>query len=389
MLDVRLLGLPNESIVQGFPGIPATWPRIMATIQIRPPVRERERTPLPIRQVTVGLYRTDVVHIPSSRPSMSSNKREQSFLVTKLKSLWPGPTSGSSGPSTAKSSPGYGLDLPFTLTLPTSRAISGSIALGKVAETTYHLFVNITIDNGSDPEVPEHHRFPVQIRRFDTLSTFATMQSPLRGEQMAIDHLTALEWSLPVRCYGPRDVLQVTLNIAPNLDWKKARKVKVKRFSAEIVQILKFTPPDDGGDPDSSVAAWAGKEKRQRVCKVAEDAADFEKVLEMEIPAAPLENSDHITAKDRADVPAEGRTGFTTACALFSIEFVLVLKARLVHAKDVEIEVPITLSQFDHAQSMVFMTSVHEAANLARFADRKSQPPKAYPRPIDAVVHVM
>lgn len=364
MVEVRLQGLPNEDLVVGFPGVAATWPRIVGEVRLH----ESSFKPLAIQKVTVGLYRTDTVIPPTTRSAITGTRKEQSFLVTREKDIWTGSTEEI-----------YGLDIPFTLSLPSSRPMPPSISVGRQIETTYHLFVGVVSSRGTN-----HSRFPVRIKKFDTLSTFGTFHRPILQSVVSPDHLTSLEYSIPVSAFGPRDTINVSMRAIPNLDWPKAKKVRVRRISLELVQIFNFTFPVEDSDDFE-------REKRHRIAKVAreltaDDAAiSKHEELRLEIPGLRLGG---IAQKDRPEVPNEGLVGFTTSAALYKIGFILILKARFSHAKDIETEQPITMSQFDHATCSVYMQSAVEAARLAKIADRRSSPARVSSRPLSKKVEV-
>lgn len=364
MVEVRLQGLPNEDLVVGFPGVAATWPRIVGVIKLQ----ENNSKPLAVQKVSVGLYRTDTVIPLTTRSAITGTRKEQSFLVTRQKDVWRGDADDI-----------YGLDVPFTLSLPSNRPMPPSISVGKQIETTYHLFVAV-----SSPRGTTHSRFAIRIKKFDTLSTFGTFHRPILQNVVSPDHLTSLEYSIPVSAYGPRDTLTVQMRAIPNLDWPKAKRVRVRRISLELVMIFNFTiPVEDSEDFE--------QEKRIRVSKVARDlnaedaAISKPEELRLQIPGPRLGN---IAQKDRPEVPNEGLIGFTTSAALYRIGFLLILKARFAHAKDIETEQPVTISQFDHASCSVYMQNAVDAARLAKIADRGTRPARVLSHPFSGKIEV-
>jgi hypothetical protein len=105
-------------------------------------------------------------------------------------------------------------------------------------------------------------------------------------------------------------------------------------------------------------------EKRHRLFKLAKqldlklDEKGWADELSFEFPRVDLREKDGLIDKEKQDVPTVSRNGFTTHASLYRIDYVLILKARFSHAKDIEIEQPITVTPFDHTTCMSFMRSV-------------------------------
>lgn len=416
-LEVKLKGRPNEDLVQGFPGVPATWPRLAGTVEIRRsdarPAHEQE--PLHIAKVHVGLYRTDVAYVPTHRPSISAPKREQSFLVTRQKQVFVGPARC------------FALDVPFTLSLPTNRPPTATISLARSVASLYVAYVVVdTLGPGGQDAAPQTFKFPLRVRRFDTLSTFGQFREPLAGEVVSSDHLATLEYRLPVRAYGPGDVVKAILRVVPNQDWPKAQKVKLKRLSIELVQLTRFfgdrgrdgasrdlpasesdadttadsvgsraqTPAEGTPAGASAGAELETDETRAKIAKVVRTFTSAEQdartgivndvELALRVPSALESNADGILPKEDPDVGYDARVPFTNSCSLYSIEFRLIFKARFNHvAHDVQTEDTVTLSQFDEPTRVVFMKSLLKEANAVKRMDRRAQKPLVYTEPLD------
>jgi hypothetical protein len=56
-------------------------------------------------------------------------------------------------------------------------------------------------------------------------------------EVMGLDHVARMTVALPVTCVGPLDPINVLVNISPNPDYPKARKIRVSRL-----QVLPSSP---------------------------------------------------------------------------------------------------------------------------------------------------
>jgi hypothetical protein len=71
---------------------------------------------------------------------------------------------------------------------------------------------------------------PINIERFDNLSTWDIFQVPRMDEVMGLDHVARMTVALPVTCVGPLDPINVLVNISPNPDYPKAKKIRVSRL---------------------------------------------------------------------------------------------------------------------------------------------------------------
>lgn len=448
LLDVKLKGLANEDLVQGFPGVPATWPRIAGTVELRvlPQGKDSSRiAPVDVLSVSVALFRTDSIVVPSHRPSVAAQKREKSFLVTRQKEIYRKDLNEPGG-----TGPVFALDVPFTLSFPTNKPPTASMSLSKTLESTYNAIVTVEVmSTVTHQPVSTSYQFPVRVKRFDTLRTFGTYKQPIAGEQPSSDHLVSLEWSLPVSAYGPGDTIGISLKAEPNRDWPKSKKVKMKRVSVELVQKTRYmvalddpnapnsnaasntnTPnastnsapnhhsasnsvaSNSSGVPSSSIPHNSNNPQlnveqheefintRTRVTKVSKDFTSSEQdrrvgmenvlQLDMVVPsAAQLLEKDSILPKEQPWVGYDGRTAFTNQSALFNIEFALVFKARLSHAKDIEAEQEITLSQFDHFACTSYMNNLVESAQRLKHLDLRPHPPRAWKEALDTQVRII
>lgn len=80
---------------------------------------------------------------------------------------------------------------------------------------------------------------PINIERFDNLSTWDIFQVPKIHEVMGIDHVARMGVALPVTCVGPLDPINVLVSISPNPDYPKARKIRVSRIQVLLRFLLK------------------------------------------------------------------------------------------------------------------------------------------------------
>lgn len=257
-MDVKLKPLPNQDLVCGFPGIPATWPRIEGSVEIR----SSDLSVMAISQVHVALYRTDSISIPSSRPgNIHSSKREKSYLIGEKLQLYQGTSTQVENPSPnvsipinlCKYDPVLGLDLDFVLPLPVTKNLPSSISLWKkTVKTSYQLFVSVA--HGKSTLQITHHSFPVRLKRYDKLSTFGQFHVPLKGTVVSPDHLVEFEYSIPQTSFGPRDSIVSYVKISPNLDlYAKSRKIKLSKLSVQVVEVITYNISDTNSNTNQSL----------------------------------------------------------------------------------------------------------------------------------------
>lgn len=253
------------------------------------------------------------------------------------------------------------LDLPFLIPLPTGKALPVSISLGKsIVETTYQLFVSIV----HGKSLTEHITFPIRIKRYDTLSTFGAFQVPISNTVSSSDHIVVLDYSIPTSSIGPTDDIIAYIVVHGNPDWKsKSKKVKIQRITMSVVEVVTFNH-----EGDEKI------ERRRKVSKVVDNVESkipeegYSSILALQFPQLDLRDKDGLVYKERPDIPLCVRNGCSTECSLYKIEYLLIIKARLQHAKDIEIEQPFTITPFDHATCMSFMKSISDSVNFAGLA---------------------
>lgn len=257
-MDVKLKSIPNQDFVCGFPGIPATWPRIEGTVEIR----STKLSVMEICQVHVALYRTDSIAAPSSRSgNIYSSRREKSYLIGEKLQLYQGTSAQVENPSHAvsipinlcKYDPVLGLDLNFVLPLPVTKHLPSSISLHKrTVETSYQLFVSVI--HGKSTLQTTHYPFPIRLKRYDKLSTFGQFHVPLKGNVVSPDHLVEFEYSIPQSSFGPRDSIVSYVKISPNLDlYSKSRKIKLNKLSVQVVEVITYNVSDLSSNTSQSL----------------------------------------------------------------------------------------------------------------------------------------
>lgn len=326
--------------------------------------------------VTAALYRTDVIHPPSNKSGISGPKKEQSYIVGEKVIIYQVPAGRIHEEC-------IGMDLPFLLTLPTKKPLPASISLSKgVVETTYQLFISIIYGKQQLHHVP----VPVRIKRYDTLSTFGAYRVPIVKSVVSADHIVSLDYCLPCCSFGPTDNIMVYIKIVPNPDWpSKSKKVKLEKVTMQVVEVITF---NHSGDEPMGRRRRLAKTSIQLDLRLSEQG--FNSEMTLDYPLADLQEKEGLIPKERQEVPIISKSGFTTTSALYKVEYLLIIKVRLVHCKDIEVEQPITITPFDHATCMSFMKCISDSVEYANKVDHTFTPrPRVYrPGEVGLISHL-
>lgn len=328
---------------------------------------------------------------------MNAPKKDKSYLIGEKVKLF------QTNSSAKKYDELLGLDLKFLLPLPITKQIPGSISLQKRSvETFYQLFVSVVYGKQLQTY---HQSFPVRIKRYDKLSTFGQFHIPLKGNVVSPDHLVEFEYSIPQSSFGPRDNIISYVKISPNLDLgPKSRKIKLQRLSVSVVEVITFNLNESSS---SSLASpydhhqsynshqqqqqnLSSVEKRRKLCKATNQLDiklpenGYRCEITMDFPVNDLRDKDGIIAPMRADIPLPAYNGFTTACQLYKVDYLLVFKAKFSHSKDIVVEQPITVTPFDHVMCTSLMKNIKSAVDEANSQGELPEiVPKVY-RPNDS-----
>jgi len=350
---------PHLDFCVGHPGVPASRPRLVGTVEIRSPGKI-----LSISHVTIALHRYESIHPPSAA-SLSSLKREYSTIVGDEVRVFQAP--GGHADVVA-------MDLPFELPFSNSHLDnpppSVSLANG-MCETSYQLVAILYPSKGSIIKFG----MSVKIERFDLLSTWGMYNQPQTKEVDGSDHLITMEVALPKTCIGPGDPLIAYVKLCPNPDWSKSRKIRISKLQSILEETITFK-------------LEKGEEITRRR-KILKDEFDL---YDLKLPAAGfirdiscvfpsqlrLKRSPSglkMNPTDCSTTPS--LVGITTQAALFSVEYTITVKAILLRAKDISVTQAITVCPLDRSACLKAMSDIDDAVRQARISENR---PKERPQ---------
>ncbi|EGS23821.1 uncharacterized protein CTHT_0005260 [Thermochaetoides thermophila DSM 1495] len=360
---VRISGPPNSSFLVGYPGISATLPRIVGKVEIRPGAGIS--APVNISMVRICLQRRETIH-PSAenvaKRHLGTPRRETVETVGKEVLLFRCMT-GKEAESV------IAMDLPFQIFIPFGRSGEesnrrippASLQLpSRIAETYYELVV--TVQQGSSMQ--NRYTFPVQLQRYDTLSTFGMYNRPETRAATA-DHIVTLGISLPKWSYGPLDPITVYVKLSPNPDYmSKAKKVTIQKITLTIEEEITFNP--EGDEPTKKVTKIA---KHTQTVGTKLPETGYMTNLGLVLPARNLRDPDGIIKRGKPHFPQYEVTSFTTTSTLYKIEFFLSVKAHMTSARDITLRQPIVVCPLDQQACKEEMEAIEQAAKDASMVD--------------------
>ncbi|KAI5290056.1 hypothetical protein KEM52_000587 [Ascosphaera acerosa] len=343
---VKVVGVPNESFVIGYPGLPETNPRVEGKVVLRP---SSHRNPLMIlSMVTVHISRTESAKPPSESTfkfSKSKEKLDERRVGPELQ-LWRA-KHRTYEEITA-------MDIPFCIRLPDDpdpTVLPASIALkSPEVRTFYHIVVRIQFG----PQLSHTFRFPLPIVRYDSMTTLPRLNMPITAKAGGQRSINWLETTVKKRAYARGEAMMVAIMIGTN------RAFTLEKWSyAVIEQYIRY---DKNGHPKSAKPTVL-LEKKEPDNRVMEG---FLQTVEIRLPGRTRggESSSGyplIAAEDEPgyEVPEHARVGFTTCSRSYELKYYLEVKAHLAElsspltTKQEIIICPLTRRQCHHAQKMV------------------------------------
>jgi hypothetical protein len=218
-------------------------------------------------------------------------------------------------------------DLPFVIFIPYGRGGEEHIARrippaslqlpSRTAETYYELLV--TVMQGHLEQ--KKYTFPVPMTRYDTLSKFGMYDRTENAEQTS-DHIITLGISVPRWSFGPTDMVQVYIKLAPNPDLiNKARKVTVKSITISIEEEVIFNH-----EGDESTTKTKSLAKQSQTVNIKMPEAGYFTNLGLLFPAKDHRDSNGILARGKKEFPMYSVGAFTTTGSLYRIQYYLTVK---------------------------------------------------------------
>ncbi|ODV97663.1 hypothetical protein PACTADRAFT_83106 [Pachysolen tannophilus NRRL Y-2460] len=357
----------NKPIVRGSPGVPKTFPRLEGVLEIR---SRNGTVPFRIHTIILQLNTIQHVAVPSSS-KLGSNDASRTYRM--YENLHYSSVAGSSNMNEEI----LGMDLPFIISLGKD-IISSSRFPRWDASNQHNLSALITYHsktNSNNLEVVTV-KFPIQIKKYDTLPLYRQFNEPITRTVDSTSTQVLCEYSIPNLSIGPKDDLIIylkicTINPGPDSILKKAKKLKLKKITVELKEILEC---HEGG-------------LHNQEATLISEIQDFEDLV---IPSqgfatqlslvCPMENNmlemstTPITSKLNLNEPSSNfeilpskiindihsgtpishdSQGFTSIGKLFSIYYELVIKIKMAGKNNnIVISQPITICPYDRITSV-------------------------------------
>ncbi|KAK9471863.1 uncharacterized protein V1510DRAFT_396412 [Dipodascopsis tothii] len=364
MVTINIRGPPNADYVFGFPGIPASWPRISGVVE----VRGAPRQPFRLTSVTVSLYRTEKITVQTKSLGLSQVKRQESYLVGSELAVFNTALAGEQL---------VAVDLPFTYELPVIGDIPPSFCQSKIAETVYQLYATVNVHGQGVTRASR----PITIYRYDKLSIFGIFKEPKTVRTSSPDHVVMLAATFPRTSFGPNDVLRVIVDVLPNPDLHhKSAKAKMRGLTLELVELATFNVHGD---------APFSKPRRVRQSKVVFNnmkvpAEGYRSEVGITVPVADTRNKDGHVPYEFDGAPNTLMPSFSMTASLYSIEYCVNVHVRMSGCKDVELSQKVFLTPFDAEQCQALKEPLNDAIDYAHRADHAETLVSTVMRPTDA-----
>ncbi|KAK6457271.1 uncharacterized protein RJT20DRAFT_38355 [Scheffersomyces xylosifermentans] len=379
----------GTSIVHGCPGVPRSLPRIETVIEIR----SATGAPCKVRSVGIELRTIQKVTLPSKLGSTDSF-REYKIYENPLAYR---PPVGEFHQDL------IALDIPVLIPLPRDIIASGyhhNIQGNWKASTIHKLFVRVACGDAVENEINYIEAFPVAIKLYDTLPLYRQYNEPVLETHNTNDSQVVVELSMPVSSLGPRDELILFTKVMTNhLNNRVKKNLRLLKLTLQIKEMLEC---HEGGLPKKVVKIYTTSKE----FKPEENALNTQGISHQFRVEYPVDNdylqmysnklSDHnndivnhqpqgskegeVTSRiesynlareksiEKLDegIPMTHIQGFTSIGKYFSIRYEVVLKVKLVNAKDMEIHLPITVCPFDRISSNYLLRWIMTECDYAR-----------------------
>lgn len=275
------------------------------------------------------------------------------------------------------------LDVPILLPLPEVPPSGYSEVWG--ASTVHFLNVRFTAGTSAQQEQVFVVSFPVPIKVYDTLPLYRQFNETVVETTSSPDKQVLVELQVPVSAVGPRDEYSVDLRIFANSQIaRRKKKLTLKLVSALVKEIMEG---HDSGLParKEQKLFLTVKEFETRVTTNSESCSigfrfPYENDLlllyslvntrnyqdaDVNLHTAAF-NHNRNFSKLRDGVPLSHTQGFTLLGKLYSLRYELSLNVKVGHGKDIDINLPITVSPYDRSSCIYLLSWIKEECNIAR-----------------------
>lgn len=369
---IASLQASSKSVVCGCPGVPRSIPRIETVIELRPV----NGVPFLIRSVGVELRTTQRVVVPST---LGSNDSTREYKIYEDPFVFRPPQGEFSERI-------LGVDIPILIPLSKDIISSGHYPQWN-ATTTHSLLVKVACGDTYNNETIFAEEFPIVIKLYDTLPIYRQFNEPIMEASNSNCKQVITDLTLPVSSIGPKDDMRLFVKTMTNPLFNKISKdLRLKFITFQIKEVLEC---HEGGLPlkkehklytetksfigDDAILTTQGVSHEFKL----EFPVDND-YLQMYARKSNMDNAmgdktrTVINAPNKRSnkiiegIPFTHTQGFTTLGKLFSIRYEIIVKVKLIHGKDMEIRLPITISPFDRISSDYLLKWIIKECELAR-----------------------
>lgn len=370
---IASLRASSTTVVCGCPGVPRSIPRIETVIELRP----ANGVPFVIRSVGIELRTTQRVVVAST---IGSNDTFREYKVYEDPCIFR-PVAGEFSERL------LGVDIPILIPLPKDIISSGQYPQWN-AITKHILVVRVSCGDTYNNETNFAESFPIPIKLYDTLPIYRQFNEPITETRRSKCKQVLAEISLPVSSVGPKDDLSLQIKTMTDpLCNRISKNLRLRFISFQIKEILEC---HEGGLPlkkenklytetksfinDESVLTTEGTSHRFHL-KFPLENDYLQMYCKNQYVTSNLNNKAHIVSTNTNDkknskivegIPLTHTQGFTTLGRLFSIRYEVIVKVKLDHGKDMEIEFPITVSPFNRESSEYLLSWIINQCEAAR-----------------------
>lgn len=342
-------------------------------------MRSVSATPVPVRLVRVELRAHQRVSVAST---LGSNDTYRDYCIYLNPHAY-APPAGDFAASV------LGIDVPLLIPIPRDAFPSG-VFPGFHAVSSHSLAV--TVFYGSTAEAEQQHLqlFPYALKFYDTLPLYRQFNEPVVSTSLLPDLLVVIDTKLPVLLVGPQDELVVEARISANPAKHRHRHLKLVKLTLQLQEI--FESHEGGGlaykeskllSTHRAFEEHVGNRGIDHTFRVKFPLHNYH--LHMLYPKVDRKHTDDVDAVNETDqiqninlarlerlpklpagIPLTNSQGFSTTGKLFLIRYEAVVKAKLGHAKDTEVRLPVTVCPFDRNSSSYVLQWIMQQCEWAR-----------------------
>lgn len=370
----------SSSIVHGCPGVPRSLPRIDTCVELRP----INGIPFFCRSVGVELRTIQKVSVPST---IGTNDTYREYKIYEEPRIF-APPIGEFHQEL------LGVDIPILIPLPRDIISSGQFSHWN-ASTVHMLRVKLSCGTSINDETNYIENFPVVIKLYDNLPLYRQFNEPINESKVSKDQQFIVDLSLPISSVGPKDELAFYTRVLTNTsNYKVSKKLRLKQITMQIKEILEC---HEGGLPQRKEHKLYSKTEHFE--DVPLNSMGLSQEFHLQFPLendylqmysysasssqsslsnASVKNSTAYFYKNKnfdtitEGVPITHTQGFTTLGKLFSLRYEIIVKLKLIHGKDMDIHLPLTVSAYDRISSDYLLNWIMKECKVARETFGKS-----------------